>query len=100
MGTRDQGLALMCWLFWPTSSQVILTSTIQVSQMRKSGLETISGFVPGLSQEGPEPGFECKTLYHFPLHQAERKKEKVSGPNGAGPCLLGNQPKRSSYENW
>lgn len=93
MGTTNRELSPTCQLFLPTSSQVVLTAIILVSEVRKSGLEIISGFASGLRRKDLELGFEPKTINHFPLHQEEERKERGSGPHRARPCFLGTQLK-------
>lgn len=93
VGITNRELSPTCQLFLPTSSQVVLTAIILVSEVRKSGLEIISGFASGLRRKDLELGFEPKTVNHFPLHQEEERKERGSGPHRARPCLLGTQLK-------
>lgn len=52
-----------------------------------------NGFAPGLHPEGPEQGFEPKTVWHSPLHQTE-KKGKVRG------SFCWEQPSGALCENW
>lgn len=97
MGTASHGLSPLCRLFPPTPPQVILITTIPVSQRRNSDLKVMKGSAPGLHQEGTEPGLEPKTVYHFLLHWAEERGKREWVPWGMTSFVEKPTQKRSVW---